>query len=215
MLIGSRDGDNKRRRDGAVGFELRRLSDVTTASRGLRAASCPIRHSSKSPKSEVGRMLDAETAEQMPASSPSRATTSTLTTKCACSWRSVRASRRTRSPASKPTWRFGGPETMEFEDLCAAHRLAELDLPALPMPSASAQALRHRPAAASRIPGGCDAGADGGAAGLSNPAKAGTHNHQTVGLLQAMPTSLGHGVSVPALRGDDNNKWRAETRSAP
>ena len=48
--------------------------------------------------------------------------------------------------------RFGGPETMEFENLRPPHRLAELDLPAPQRRrrGGRAQALRHRPEAGIR-----------------------------------------------------------------
>ena len=48
--------------------------------------------------------------------------------------------------------RFGGPETMEFENLRPPHRLAELDLPAPERGrrGGRAQALRHRPEAGIR-----------------------------------------------------------------
>ena len=151
MLIGQRDGDNKPP-------AMMALSDMNFGaypmSNGLtRLASRFLANPAlvEVAKAEIGRMLDAETAEEMGLVTFARDD---------IDWEDeVRVFLEERASFSpdgltglEANLRFGGPETMEFENLRAAHRLAELDLPApeCGRRGGRAEALRHRPAAGVR-----------------------------------------------------------------
>ena len=131
--------------------EFRRLSDVERA----LAARQPLPRRPVRPSTRR-RPRSARCSTPKPrrswASSPSRSTTSTGRTRSACSSRSARASRADGLTGLEANLRFGGPETMEIEDLRPPHRLAELDLPAPQRGRRGrrAQALRHRPEAGVR-----------------------------------------------------------------
>ena len=102
-------------------------------------------------KAEIGKMLDAEAAQEL------GLVTFALDD---IDWedeiRVFLEERASFSPDGltglEANLRFGGPETMEIENLRAADRLAELDLPApqCGRRGGRAQALRHRPEAGVR-----------------------------------------------------------------
>jgi len=93
MLIGQRQGDNRAPAEIVLG-----------SSRAFR----PIRPSLKQRERKPARRSMRE-APKISALSPSRSTTSTGTTRCACFWKSAPASRRTVSPAWKRTSVLSGP----------------------------------------------------------------------------------------------------------
>ncbi len=72
-----------------------------TGSRGCNAVSSPRHKASRRPKQRVARCSMPQRRKSS-ASSLSRSTISTGTTRCGCSWKSAPASRRTVSPGSKP-----------------------------------------------------------------------------------------------------------------
>ena len=113
MLIGSRQGDNR----APPAIELTAMNfGPYPMSHGLTRLQS--RFQADPSDLERARSHDRQDARcgsrpKSSASSPSRSTTSTGTTRCACSSRSARASRPTASPAWKRICASSGPETME------------------------------------------------------------------------------------------------------
>ena len=109
MLIGSRQGDNRRAAgDPAHRDELRRLSDEPWAdAAGVALPGRSVRPGARAEAQSAKRSMRRRPKSL--ASSPSRSTISTGTTRCGCSWRNARASRPTVSPAWKPICASSAP----------------------------------------------------------------------------------------------------------